>query len=460
MKKRTDEKKKMKKGIRGITLIALVVTIVVLLILAGVSLNLVFSNNGIISKAQKETLEARADSVETECDLWKAYNSLVENNNQGDTKSLADILNSLLDRNLITLEEKAEIESTGEVQIGSKTIVFNPYAKLTSISLDCGEKAGLINGKTGTINANVDNNEDGIEFIWDSSDKTVATINNGKVTGINNGETTISCKVKGKEDLVANCNLKVVDGKDIYALGVDGSKLSFKNIPDGCVLDIWKNYIGREETTYDCLQDEATYHAAGGNSDTDKSNAETWHYTDMFYMLNDSFGNKSKYFYFHVEQLCFKENTLVSTPNGLVAIQDIKEGDLVYSKNIEKDAVEIKRVLKKFKHDVDYKLTKIYTENSIIEATTGHKIYTKNKGWTKAYNIENGDMLLSQDNKEVIVKNVENMVKNEKVTVYNFEVEDNHNYFVGEERLLVHNPPESTCNIDGNVYKGEILNIE
>lgn len=35
----------------GITLIALVVTIVILLILAGVSLNLVFRNNGIVTKA-------------------------------------------------------------------------------------------------------------------------------------------------------------------------------------------------------------------------------------------------------------------------------------------------------------------------------------------------------------------------------------------------------------------------
>ena len=35
----------------GITLIALVVTIVLLLILAGVSLNLVLGNNGIITKA-------------------------------------------------------------------------------------------------------------------------------------------------------------------------------------------------------------------------------------------------------------------------------------------------------------------------------------------------------------------------------------------------------------------------
>ena len=40
-------------GEKGITLIALVVTIVVLLILAGVSINALFGNNGIIEKAQE-----------------------------------------------------------------------------------------------------------------------------------------------------------------------------------------------------------------------------------------------------------------------------------------------------------------------------------------------------------------------------------------------------------------------
>ena len=37
---------------KGITLVALVVTIVVLIILAGVSLNLVIGNNGIVTKAR------------------------------------------------------------------------------------------------------------------------------------------------------------------------------------------------------------------------------------------------------------------------------------------------------------------------------------------------------------------------------------------------------------------------
>ena len=39
--------------ISGITLIALVVTIVVLLILAGITISLVFSENGIIAKAKE-----------------------------------------------------------------------------------------------------------------------------------------------------------------------------------------------------------------------------------------------------------------------------------------------------------------------------------------------------------------------------------------------------------------------
>lgn len=37
---------------KGITLVALIVTVVILIILAGVSLNLAFSDNGIIKKAQ------------------------------------------------------------------------------------------------------------------------------------------------------------------------------------------------------------------------------------------------------------------------------------------------------------------------------------------------------------------------------------------------------------------------
>ena len=64
----------MLKNRKGITLVALVVTIVVLLILAGVSINLVLGNNGIIAKA-KETKTKQAEASQNDL---KGMNSLIE----------------------------------------------------------------------------------------------------------------------------------------------------------------------------------------------------------------------------------------------------------------------------------------------------------------------------------------------------------------------------------------------
>ena len=64
----------MSKSKKGITLVALVVTIVVLLILAGVSINLVLGDNGIISKAQ----EAKTKSAEASENDLKGMNSLID----------------------------------------------------------------------------------------------------------------------------------------------------------------------------------------------------------------------------------------------------------------------------------------------------------------------------------------------------------------------------------------------
>ena len=63
----------MLKNKKGITLVALVVTIVVLLILAGVSINLVLGNNGIIAKAK----EAQRKSAEASQNDLKGMNGLV-----------------------------------------------------------------------------------------------------------------------------------------------------------------------------------------------------------------------------------------------------------------------------------------------------------------------------------------------------------------------------------------------
>lgn len=59
------------KNYNGITLIALVITIIILLILAGVSINLVSGENGIVNKAQQALDKTKRAKVEEE--IWNAW---------------------------------------------------------------------------------------------------------------------------------------------------------------------------------------------------------------------------------------------------------------------------------------------------------------------------------------------------------------------------------------------------
>lgn len=115
-------RKKYKDG--GITLIALVVTIVVLLILAGISLNLVIGNNGIINKAKDAKEETRAASVEEEKNLWRLDVESDKYGGSSNAKTLNELVDDLLSRKLVTEEERQTILDTGKVKIGSKLIEF------------------------------------------------------------------------------------------------------------------------------------------------------------------------------------------------------------------------------------------------------------------------------------------------------------------------------------------------
>ena len=89
---------------KGITLIALVVTIVVLLILAGVSLNLVIGNNGIITKSKEARIVTRADNAEDEVELWKSNNYIAKTSNES-SESKETMVQRLIDKKLVYEDE-------------------------------------------------------------------------------------------------------------------------------------------------------------------------------------------------------------------------------------------------------------------------------------------------------------------------------------------------------------------
>ena len=81
-------------GEKGITLIALVVTIVVLLILAGVSVNAIFNENGLIKKAQEaqnKMDEAKNNDLKTIDELT----NLIDNQVNGTTGGTTPIIKTM-----------------------------------------------------------------------------------------------------------------------------------------------------------------------------------------------------------------------------------------------------------------------------------------------------------------------------------------------------------------------------
>ena len=79
-KERINGRFKMKKQ-KGITLIALVITIIVLLILAGVSINLVIGENGILKQAQNAIIKHKQKSAEEkiEMEISGSYDAIEKN---------------------------------------------------------------------------------------------------------------------------------------------------------------------------------------------------------------------------------------------------------------------------------------------------------------------------------------------------------------------------------------------
>ena len=113
---------------KGITLIALVITIIVLLILAGVTMSMVLGPDGIIGKAETAKIETRGASVQEARDIWK----LEQETDKITAKSLEEIIDDLVAQKLLTKDEKdiilgneeKGIKATGQITIGSRTIVF------------------------------------------------------------------------------------------------------------------------------------------------------------------------------------------------------------------------------------------------------------------------------------------------------------------------------------------------
>ena len=129
--------KNFKKQQKGITLVALVVTIVVLLILAGISINAVLGDNGLITKAKDAKDATRYATIKDEYDMYKYGKEISKLTGTSSSEQFADFLDKLENQGSITAEDRTQIEEEGKLTISEKyEIIFNESKTLVEAFID------------------------------------------------------------------------------------------------------------------------------------------------------------------------------------------------------------------------------------------------------------------------------------------------------------------------------------
>lgn len=150
---------------------------------------------------------------------------------------------------------------------------------------------------------------------------------------------------------------------------------------------------------------------------------------------------------------CFVAGTLVLTVNGLVAIENIKAGDKVISTDPETMETAPKTVLETYIRE-DSKLIHLVINGEEIITTETHPFYVQSRGFVEAGKLLVGDKLLDVNGNVILVENFDVELTEEPVTVYNFQVEDFHTYYVGECGVWVHNAEGYSENLIPNKKDG------
>ena len=128
----------------------------------------------------------------------------------------------------------------------------------------------------------------------------------------------------------------------------------------------------------------------------------------------------------------------MTTEDGQEPIEEIEVGDKVLSEDETTGEVAVKTVTETYINETD-ELIHIGVNGETISATPTHPFYVDKLGWTLARSLRAGDVLVLSNGELVTVEWVQHEILESPIKVYNFEVEDFHTYFVGENGVFVHN---------------------
>lgn len=137
----------------------------------------------------------------------------------------------------------------------------------------------------------------------------------------------------------------------------------------------------------------------------------------------------------------FLAGTLVWTDKGLLPIEKLAVGDIVMGRDDKTFEDAPQRISKLFNREVSryYELDTGYEK---ILVTEEHPYWLQGQGWTPVAGLKAGDVLARAEG-DIQVHKIKFIQG--PASVYNFTVEKTHSYFVGPNKLWVHNV---TCPLD------------
>ena len=383
----------MKKSNNGITLIVLVITIIVMLILAGISLTFALGENGILEKAKNAAITSRESQAKEEVTMaWIKTKSDSSIDEESDTNSyVKNLLNKFL-------------KDTGEV-IG---LEYNKNATSTLIyrSNDQDWEYTFKIKRRGKVELKLIKDRYGnIIKSYLINDEEIANGDSNKCTITLNANDTVKnldfLSSSEKESIVAVINPRTISVNKGETIG---------SLPEPKVSMWFVKFSG--------WYTEPT----GGDLVTDQTIVNT----------------NTTFYAHYTEAACFVAGTRVLTESGMKNIEEIIPGESVYTLNLDINEREIKKVTKIHENQTN-EIYEIITDEDIIKCTPRHEIFIVDKGWTRAYNINQGDYLLGKDNKIVKINEIKYKNLQNPINAYNLSIEGNHNYLITDSEILVHN---------------------
>jgi len=100
----------------------------------------------------------------------------------------------------------------------------------------------------------------------------------------------------------------------------------------------------------------------------------------------------------------------------------------------------VQKVVQTFVHQAPGTLVLHFSNGEKIETTPTHPFYVEHKGFTPAAELGIGTSIVTRAGPDAVLASTE--TRDAPATVYNFEVESTHTYFVGHSDLWVHNSCE------------------